>query len=538
MGTFGTVEVIDRGGWRREFLLSKNLVHIGSDPSNDIVLGAERGAGVAPRHLQLLALPGGGAEAGGLGAVRIVNLGRADIPFDPRSTAVQAQLLHPWSAVGIGDGTRFRLGDFTLIFHLTELAELTVAGRPVQAVAQEAAVQGVPEVAGTSGTAASIGLRLHLPETTLQVGRPLEGVISVRNLGDRPGVQVQLALEGLDVDCYEMGPGPILFPNAEKDVFLRLINAGKPRPVAGDHRIRIAATAPQAYPGQRAEVFQVVHVAPFYAQEVHIAETGPGAAQIVGVEICNTGNVRSRYELRAEDPAAGLEFWWLLNKAPLAGLPALPEAGSAPASAAPERPALAGMSGQVRRSAEKVRGAVRIGEGISNALGSLAVMLPPSIGAPLRRAAGTLWQGRTRVTGAMEAPARAKGALSSIIPGRGQAPRPAEPVERARQVQRAQPARAMASPTAQTPYVEPGERLLLELRVAPLRRRRGGARLIKVTASSAEKEAIERGAPSAAVERNVQVAGLPWLLRLLPFALLLLAAIIALGLVYRLAHGG
>ena len=51
------VEVVDRDGWRKAFPLEKHIVHIGSDPRNDVVLDSRRGAGVAARHLQLIALP-------------------------------------------------------------------------------------------------------------------------------------------------------------------------------------------------------------------------------------------------------------------------------------------------------------------------------------------------------------------------------------------------------------------------------------------------------------------------------------------------
>ena len=41
----GTVEVIDKGGWSRSFPLNKNIIHIGSDARNDIVIETWHGSG-------------------------------------------------------------------------------------------------------------------------------------------------------------------------------------------------------------------------------------------------------------------------------------------------------------------------------------------------------------------------------------------------------------------------------------------------------------------------------------------------------------
>jgi hypothetical protein len=54
MSQFSKLEVIDKDGWRNEFRLEKTIVHIGSDPRNDIVLERGRGGNVAPLHAQLI----------------------------------------------------------------------------------------------------------------------------------------------------------------------------------------------------------------------------------------------------------------------------------------------------------------------------------------------------------------------------------------------------------------------------------------------------------------------------------------------------
>jgi hypothetical protein len=270
MEPFNSVEITDRDGWRRAYPLRKNLVHIGSDPRNDIVLEPGRGAGVASRHLQLVAIPGDPP------GYRAINLGNTDVSLGVASTlregtpatSPEEQALPPRSTVNLTDGARLGLGEFSLTFHLTVPAG--VGGPEVLPVETKAAPVGSrsEERASEQSDSGDIGLELYLPQTTLDLEHPVEGSLTVRNLGDKPGVQFRLELQGLDADCYEMGPGPILFPNAEREVLLRFFHPRKPHPGAGDHPVTIRAHAPEAYPGQSAVVSTVVHIPTFYHHEL------------------------------------------------------------------------------------------------------------------------------------------------------------------------------------------------------------------------------------------------------------------------------
>jgi hypothetical protein len=247
------VEVVDRDGWRKAFPLEKHIVHIGSDPRNDIVLDGRRGAGVAARHLQLIALP---ANPG----YRLVNLGDGDILLGESGERVLA----PRSATDIADGAYLRVGDFTLHFCC---GEGTPAGKAAAVVVGDARPPGAM---GTAASSQVIGLRLVLPQTQLKPGQPIDGAVVVGNLGDKPGVQFKLAVEGLHPDCYEIGAGPLLFPNAEKETFFRLSHPQSPCMSAGDHRFSIRATAPGAYPGESAVISQTIHMAPFYHHSLRL----------------------------------------------------------------------------------------------------------------------------------------------------------------------------------------------------------------------------------------------------------------------------
>jgi hypothetical protein len=236
----GYLEIVDRDGWRKEFPLTGRIAHVGSAAGNTVVLESSRGGGVAPRHLQFIFLEEGGC--------RLVNLGDTEVGLVDSEDAT----LPPHLTRKIVDGQRLRVGEFTLVVHLETTGDDGVTPRPAPVTSQ------------------SIGLRIALPETQLTPTRPIEGAVVVRNAGEQPGVQFRLTLEGLPADCYELGPAPLLFPNAEKSVALRLMHPRGPSLLAGEHRFTVLASAPTAYPDERAQVTQRIEVAPLYAHTLEL----------------------------------------------------------------------------------------------------------------------------------------------------------------------------------------------------------------------------------------------------------------------------
>lgn len=250
MDASSSVRVTDQEGWQRIFPLGKKLVHIGSDPGNDIVLGG-RGAGVAPRHLQIV------QARGSLSGYRVINLSDGELPLRDRA-------LPPRSTGDLQDGDSLRLGDFELHFSLRPPEFQDAAPEMAFAPAPGEGMEQIP------GGSPAIGLKVFLSQTRLGVDRPIDGTVIVRNQGNMPGVQFRLDVEGLEATDYEIGPGPILFPNAEKDVALRIMHPRRPHPPAGEHRISIRATAPKEYPGQSTVVAQIIHIDPFYEHQVRL----------------------------------------------------------------------------------------------------------------------------------------------------------------------------------------------------------------------------------------------------------------------------
>ena len=247
----GTVEIIDAGGWRKTYPLDKNIITIGSDARNDIAIDSFHGAGLAARHVQLIASP---TSAQGY---RLINIG----PLELRSGEEAARLIAPRSAIDLADGEVIKLGDFTFIFQRDRATAALKS--PISNL--QSPISPAPAIAVNG---AAISAILNLPQTPLAPDQALDGAIMIKNLGDKPGVQFKLEVEGLAAPCYEIGPGPILFPNAEKQVLFRVRHPMQPTPPAGTQRFTIRVTAPGAYPGDAAVVTGSITLRPFFKHEL------------------------------------------------------------------------------------------------------------------------------------------------------------------------------------------------------------------------------------------------------------------------------
>jgi hypothetical protein len=242
----GSVEVIDKGGWRKVFPLNKNILYIGTDLRNDIAIEPTRGSGLAPRHMQLVPSP-----TSSLG-YRLINMGPIEILLGQNGE----RSLPPRSALDIADGDMVRLGDFTFLFH--GAANGAGDGSPAVTVGATAAAGAAAARKGNP-----IGLNVMLSHTQLTPEQTIEGAISIKNLGDKTGVQFKIEIDGFESESYDVGPAPILFPDVEKKVPFRLRHPLRATPPAGDRRLTIRVTAPAAYPGEVATASQVIRVAPY-----------------------------------------------------------------------------------------------------------------------------------------------------------------------------------------------------------------------------------------------------------------------------------
>ncbi len=259
------VNVVNHHGWHKSFVLQKNIVHIGSDERNDIVLhdtmlhdtmlhdamlndgvgsagsgaGGVMGAGIgstatrasiAPRHAQLLPSP---INRQGF---RLINLsdqvieiwpsrlppGSDPIPLGPRDTA---------EIVG---GDCAQIGSYKLQFQ------------------------------GGEQQSNLLAIRTSLQSTKLSQEEPITGSITVYHRGNEAGVQLKIEVDGIDATNIELDPGPVLFPDTEKEVPFTIYHSGMAYPPAGEHQLHFHVTAPEVYPDERASTTAIIDVEPLY----------------------------------------------------------------------------------------------------------------------------------------------------------------------------------------------------------------------------------------------------------------------------------
>ncbi len=228
------LDVINRDGWRKEFPLRRTLAYVGSQPGSDICLPQPD---VAPRHVQFVPSP---INRGGYRAINF-----SSTPLALRLATGELRTVPPRGAAEIADGDAVELAGYSLVFHSGEV--------------QSAAIQA----------------RIDLAGTRLEVAKPLEGALYIRNSGDKAGVQFEVSPQGFDEHFLQIEPGPVLFPGVEKRVDFRLAHPRRATPAAGDHTVKFVVTAPDVYPGESAIVSAMIRIAPYYAHTVRFISVLP-----------------------------------------------------------------------------------------------------------------------------------------------------------------------------------------------------------------------------------------------------------------------
>jgi hypothetical protein len=222
------------------------------------------------------------------------------------------------------------------------------------------------------------------------------------------------------------------------------------------------------------------------------------------LEISNTGNIRSSYALQAEEPSGNLRFEFTLNGATLHQ----PQVGGAAAQPLAS-PASAASAGEPRQSiAQTSRGV----SAAADKAASLSDYLPSGMGANVRQVAvrlhnlgGGLPYPINRVVQFIAGLFSAQPPASQILQPSGFPAGAAPLAGTGRQAIRAAP--ATDSFFAKTPFVEPGETCVIDLRITPVNVPDQSARYpFTVVSKSVEQE----GASPVIEKTSVQIERLSW----------------------------
>jgi hypothetical protein len=269
------------------------------------------------------------------------------------------------------------------------------------------------------------------------------------------------------------------------------------------------------------------------------------------LELANLGNVRSRYELRAEDPGQALQFSFVLGGARLYGRSVTPPAqaraspSAQPTSAGPStgrRGELVEPSGQapsasLERAGRAKGWAMHTGNAVAGALSTLGAILPRSASGPLRQVASQIRRGGGAVRRAEHLNRQAGRLRPRTRPGtpplrqasldyaRDRQGRPTRPSTGAEEAPAAARSDAIAQTWVQTPFVEAGDTLAIDLLISPTDPYQTAYYPFTVTSRSLDAP----DAPLIAEEGNVHVVGLTPFQRFGPF---LVALIIGMMLLF------
>lgn len=232
----------------------------------------------------------------------------------------------------------------------------------------------------------------------------------------------------------------------------------------------------------------------------------------VRLELINRGNVRSRYALRAESPQDGLRFAFILDGVRLQG-------DEAPVTSRPTQTQAATQPTDTKTPNKAKNQAMGLGRLAADVLSTLGSILPRSVGSPLLQASARIRQGQATVRRVEQ------------LPGRVTKVAPARPASAARPAAQVVATTSLAAGWVQTPFVEPGSSLRIELLIDPLSPYERQHRVFTVESRSLEQP----GSPPEITEGDVRMVGLTALQWYAPFvATVIIAAaflVIALSLI-------
>lgn len=243
------------------------------------------------------------------------------------------------------------------------------------------------------------------------------------------------------------------------------------------------------------------------------------------VEISNRGNVQSRYVLRAEDQSGALWFTFVLGGLELPGQAVIQPSGATAQRAQVDAPSIPrAPSPQLRTGVDTVKrarsGGMRAGSTVAGILDSLGTLLPRSVGTPLLRAAAQIRRGQGKVRGVERLPGRAAQLKSRVVPGRPSARPQPVPTTRQEPIPPAIASATIKPGWVETPFVEPGETLAIDLLIDPANPYRTQAYPLVVKSRSLE----QRESSWVVEESDVKIVEPTFLQRYSPF---LVTAIIA-----------
>jgi hypothetical protein len=227
-------------------------------------------------------------------------------------------------------------------------------------------------------------------------------------------------------------------------------------------------------------IFVIVAIAVTVGLVLSMVVKGRKGRTICRLEISNLGNVKSRYDLRAQDPAGALKFRFTLDGIALPQrqvVSAMETAGQV----SPIPASVAAASSDDDSDAEPATQSISAGNvssfagGIADLLYAFGYLLPRSVGEPLLQLGSRLRQGQYTAYRAQQARDQAAYVATSVPGRKAQRAAPISTVTSPAPPAAVPAATQAVSSTApmhvwvQSPFVEPGETCTVDLHIEPVR---------------------------------------------------------------------
>lgn len=226
----------EQNGRQTSFIPNKSIVSVGYAPSCDLKLAPNIGS---PIHLQVIYSVD-------------QNLDRCKIIiFGPETTLIRQSkrtALSPSSQIEVFDKDEIQIGPYILFFELANTSGI---------------------IKGSSVISASLVFR----QTTLSPEKSTIGLLKLQNLG-QISCQFQLEISGLPGDCIRHNPIPMLPPQGQGQVEIRLSHHGR-HPSAGMHELKFAVASSQAYPGEEVVLIQPIYVSANFEAQIDLKDDTP-----------------------------------------------------------------------------------------------------------------------------------------------------------------------------------------------------------------------------------------------------------------------
>jgi VWFA-related protein len=406
---------------------------------------------------------------------------------------------------------------------------------------------------GQTGVSLTVVLPLVVTLSTRQevveLGEPITVEAQVESLAELSGVEFSLDGEVLDNNSGSVAPFRLSLESGTYLAGAHTVTA-RARDILGreqEARLAVEFVAPPEpeTPGWWTAVATGIVVAILIASMVALvilARLQRKRYRIVyRLEICNLGNVESRYELRADEPSGSLKCEFTLEGKSLnhrqvapaqAGVSQVVSVENVVASPVPATQ----QASSARRGKQAAGRAGGVGGAFINLLATLGALLPRPVGQPLLEFARKTRQGQMQVRRAQRVSRQAsqvKSAATTPTPAPPPATSSARPSVPSQVVtgRSAAPAGLTVTPDeihawSQTPAVEPGESLMVDLEIDPLQPHRSQYYPFAVLSRSVEQQ----DAPLVIEEAGVQIVRPSWFDRHYPFLVVFFVVTVTLVL--------